>query len=239
MFTSLKRIAQYACGEFWQARATVLYVFALAVTTFTVQGANPRLVYHLIVSASTNVHNMAHHPVQVMISSAFWLQGGWPAWTQAGACVLIMVPAERWLGSLRWATIFAAGHIGATLLTVTGIAWGMHQGLLPGALARTVDVGMSYGVAALIGVLTYRWPHPGVRLGWAACWLAYLGSYVVAGQTFTDYGHLLAILIGFLLYPLTLRAGRPIHPRLAHFPSPIAGTRTTHPSTGIATHHHD
>lgn len=212
MFSLLTRAARTAWGEFWEARATVLYVFALAVTTFTVQGANPRLVYHLIVSASTNVHNMAHHPVQVMISSAFWLQGGWPAWAQAGACVLLMVPAERWLGSLRWSAVFAAGHVGATLLTVTGIAWGLREGLLPSTVARTVDVGMSYGVAALIGVLTYRFPHVALRLGWATCWLAYLGTDAVVGQTFTDYGHLFAILIGFVLYPVTLRGGRPIDP---------------------------
>lgn len=207
----LGRAVRRAGTELGQCRATMTYLFALAVTTFTVQGANPRLVHRLIVSASTNLHNMASDPVQVVISSAFWLEGGWPAWLLAAACVLVMVPAELWLGPWRWTGVFAVGHVGATLITVTGIAWALHHNLLPSEIARSVDVGMSYGVVAQAGVLTYRWTGLWRRLAWAAAWLVGLGLAVGLGQTFTDYGHLCALLLGFALYPAARAGSAVVH----------------------------
>lgn len=195
------RLARRAARALAGARATTTYLFALAVTSFTLQGANPRLVYGLIVSASTNLHNMVREPAQVLIASAFWLQVGWPAWGLAAAGVLIMVPAERWLGTWRWIGVFAAGHVGATLITVTGVAMALHHGWLPSEEARATDVGMSYGVVALAGALTYRWSSRRHRLTWAATWLIGLAVAAGLGQTFTDYGHLCALLIGLGITP--------------------------------------
>lgn len=206
MLSSLTRTARSLCFELWEARATALYAFALTTTTVTMQSVSPRVAGQVILSASTNLQNMADHPVRALITSAFVLQGSWGSWIKAAVCVLIMAPAERWLGSLRWTAVFAAGHVGATLATVAGIAWGIHHGLLPTSMACAVDVGMSYGVAAIAGVLTYRWAHPLTRLSWAGFWLVYLGHDTVLAPTFSGCGHLLALLTGFLAHPLTPRA---------------------------------
>lgn len=203
MLCSLMRTARSLCAEFWEARATALYAFALTTTTVTMQSVSPRVAGQVILGASTNLHNMADHPVRALITSAFVLQGSWGSWIKAAVCVLTMVPAERWLGSLRWTAVFTAGHVGATLVTVAGIAWGIHHGLLPASMARTVDVGMSYGVAAIAGVLTYWWAHPLARLAWAGFWLIHLGHDTVLDPTFSGCGHLFALLIGFLAHPLT------------------------------------
>lgn len=205
MLPSLMRAARHLCVEFWQARATVLYAFALAITTVTMQSANPRIASQVVLSASTNLTNMADHPVRALLASPFMIQGDWGSWAKAALCVLVLFPAERWLGSLRATAVFVAGHVGATLLTQGAIMWGIHQGIVPSSAANMVDVGMSYGVAAVVGVLTYRWSQPLARLAWAGFWLVYLGYDPLFDPTFTGFGHVLAILTGFLAYPLIPR----------------------------------
>lgn len=208
MPSSLMRTARCLRTELRSARATALYAFALAITTITVQSAGPRVAGQVVLSASTNLHNMGDHPVRALIASAFVLQGGWGSCAKAAVCLLMMVPAERWLGPLRWAAVFTIGHVGATLATVAGIAWGLDHGLLPPSIATTVDVGMSYGVAAVAGVLTYWWAHPLARLAWAGFWLVHLGHDPVLDPTFSGFGHLLALLSGFLAHPLAPRKRR-------------------------------
>jgi hypothetical protein len=47
-----------------------------------------------------------------------------------------------------------------------------------------------------------------VQLAWAACLLIFFAAAAWRGQTFTDYGHLSAALIGLGLYPLGSRQRR-------------------------------
>lgn len=205
MLSPLMRAARHLCVEFWQARVTVLYAFALTITTVTLRSANPRIASQVVLSASTNLTNMSDHPVRALLASPFVIQGDWGSWAKAAVCVLVLVPAERWLGSLRATSVFVAGHVGATLVTQGAVLWGINQGIVPGSAANMVDVGMSYGVAAVVGVLTYWWSQPLARLAWAGFWLVYLGCEPLFDPTFTGCGHVLAILSGFLAYPLIPR----------------------------------
>ena len=205
MLSSLMRAARCLRVAFREARATASYALALTITTATMQSVDPRIANQIVLSASTNLHNMSDHPVRALVTSAFVIQGDWGSWVKAALCVLVLVPAERWLGSLRATAVFAAGHVGATLLTQGAVAWGIARGVVPASAATMVDVGMSYGVAAVVGVLTYRWSHPLARLAWAGVWLVYLGHDPVLDPSFTGFGHLLAILTGFLAYPLAPR----------------------------------
>ncbi|MCA1845188.1 MAG: rhomboid family intramembrane serine protease, partial [Actinobacteria bacterium] len=112
----------------------------------------------------------------------------------------IMAPVERWIGTYRWLATFAAGHIGATLATTVGIWLQVREGA-GRSLIYPVDVGASYGLAAMGGVLVYRLPRR-----WKPVWLGsmavYLGAPLVTSGTFTDWGHLVAFVIGLAMGPL-------------------------------------
>jgi hypothetical protein len=161
----------------------------------------------LIISASTNLNNMRHDPVQVLISSAFWTGSTAVPWSTVAEFLLVMVAAERWLGTRRLLGVFAAGHIGATLITLCGIAYGLHHGLLPAQIAYTSDVGISYGLYAVAALLTFRF-HGRWRLLLAGALTAYLAFGVWTTPSFTGFGHLTAIVIGFAAYPLVTRTIR-------------------------------
>ena len=119
---------------------------------------------------------------------------------------LVLAPVERWLGTWRWLVVFVAGHVGATLATAAGLWLAIRWRLAPTSLSDVVDVGVSYGFAALAAVFTYRLPPPG-RWYWAGGLLAVAGAAAIIGGTFTDFGHLAAVMIGFAMYPITRSAG--------------------------------
>jgi hypothetical protein len=178
-----------------------VYLVVLLVTWWTLRGASARLDHRLILSASTNVTNMRHDPVQVLISSAFWPDSTAVPWQMVIEFLIVMVAAERWLGTRRLVAVFAAGHIGATLLTFAGIVYGLDQGLLPVEVAKASDVGTSYGLYAVAALLVFRFP-PRWRLLSASALTTYLVFSAWNEPTFTAFGHLAAITIGFAAYPV-------------------------------------
>jgi hypothetical protein len=105
-------------------------LFTLGVTTLSLVDAAPGLTDRLLLTESTNVHNLAHDPLRVLGASAFWVGGTRLPWKVGVRFLLVTAPAERWLGTGRWLLAFAAGHVGATLVTVSGIAYGIHAGWL-------------------------------------------------------------------------------------------------------------
>jgi hypothetical protein len=149
-------------------------------------------------SASTNLHNLMTHPAQVLLASAFWVSSAWMFVPIAAALVLVVGTAERLLGSVRTVLVFVVGHVGATLVTVAGIAVGVAHGDLPRSLAYAIDVGPSYGVAAVGAVLIARTADARRRHVTAALLAVALVLVVVVDRTFTDVGHLVAALLAFL-----------------------------------------
>ncbi|MFC9788382.1 rhomboid-like protein [Rhodococcus sp. NPDC127528] len=188
--------------HFGRAPASLVFVFTLVVTWWSLQGTDHRTLHRLVVSASTNLHNMTHDPVQVLVVSAFWVDGASFPWLTVVEFLVVMVAAERWLGSGRWILVFVAGHVGATVVTVVGIAWALDHDLLPAKLAGTVDVGASYGFWAVAALLAFRFARPASRWCAAAVLVAVFAAVAWRGQTFTDYGHLTAVLIGIGLHRL-------------------------------------
>jgi hypothetical protein len=182
-----------------QAPATVAYLVALTVTTTTLASSSPHALHWLVASASTNLHNMTTDPLRVLVISAFWVQSTPWIWPIAPLMVAVMAPAERLLGTGRTLFTFAAGHLGATALTVAAVGVGVDHGMLPRHLAYALDVGPSYGLAAVAAVLATRLPPGRTRVVAIGALLIGLALAVILGRDFTDAGHLVAAGIGLAL----------------------------------------
>ncbi|WP_198347313.1 rhomboid-like protein [Nocardia terrae] len=182
--------------------ACIAYAFTLFITWWTLRGASDIVGRRLIFSASTNLRNMQKDPIQVLVASAFWTDGGFP-WGDILILVTLMALAERWLGSLRWILVVAIGHVGATLITVLGISHKIDKHLIPTRVAFASDVGPSYGISAMLAALTFRLRGP-ARWLWALGVLSWYAYGVYHGRTFTDYGHFFALLIGFTVGAIAL-----------------------------------
>jgi hypothetical protein len=184
-----------------QAPATAAYLVALMVTTTTLASSSPHALHRLVASASTNLHNMTVDPLRVLVISAFWVQSTPWIWPMAPLMVTVMAPAERLLGTGRTLFIFAAGHLGATALTVAAIGVGVDHAMIAHHLAYALDVGPSYGLAAVAAVLATRLPPGCIRVAAIGALLFGLAVAVILGGDFTDAGHLVAAMIGLALSP--------------------------------------
>ena len=204
---------------------TFAYLAILSVTTWVLLGSSQQVVDLLLREHSTSLHRLAVDPVRVLVRSAFWTPGyAFLLWAVAFA--IMLASAERWLGTARCALIFAAGHVLATLGAATVLWMGIRFGWAPRALADGIDVGVSYGFAAVAAVFSYRLPEPW-RWRWAATAIAAGLVGLFFNQTFTDVGHLFALAIGFGFYPLTTSVivrSRAAHPVWAL--PPTTPTRT-------------
>jgi hypothetical protein len=201
------------------------------VTQLSLTTLSDRLAQRLLLLESTTPRNLEHEPLQVLICSAFWIDADAVGTTLTVlAVVAVMVPAERWLGTRRWLAVFAAGHLGATLATagVTAVAVGLK--LLAG-LPEVVDVGVSYGLLAVAGVLTFRWASARVRWAWAVTGLVLLGTLVTVDEAAVDIGHLIAFLIGLGSWPL-IRRGRPVRAQEGSSESPLTSPWSSGPPVG-------
>lgn len=187
------------------APVTFIYLFAICVTTWVLVSSNPALDRRLLLSHSTDLRQLGRHPLDVLLSSAFYLDSPWLIIVWLVSFPLVVAPTERWLGSIRLVVVFLAGHIVATLLTAALIARLVARGYLT-QLANVIDVGTSYGFAAIVGVFTYRLNRPW-NWGWALGWLAAAMLAMRVHRSFTNFGHLVALLVGFALAPITRAPG--------------------------------
>jgi hypothetical protein len=158
-----------------------------------------------VLDSSTNLVNLRQHPPYVLVVSALVVPSVWQLWI-----VLPVVWAygvlQRWLGRVAVVITVAFGHIGATLLVATVLTAGIAHDRFSLAQARAADVGVSYGLVAVLGLLTARLAARHVKRAAAAGTLVALGALVV-DRSFTDLGHLAAWLIGLGL-ALLLRRGQ-------------------------------
>ena len=206
------------------APLTAAMLLALAVTSVTLAGARPRGASIMALRASTNLHNLTSHPIEVLFVSIFWVSAPWVFWPVSALMLTVLAGAERRIGSARTGLVFLAGHVAATLLTVTGIALGIAQAWLPSSLTYAVDVGPSYGLAAVAAALITGVPTRERRWALTAALVAGLGVAVAVDQTFTDVGHLVAALIGFMLAH-TAVAQRRHHRRGVRRPEAVTSCR--------------
>jgi membrane associated rhomboid family serine protease len=189
------------------APATFAFLLVLVATTTLLSSSSARSDDQMLLAVSTNLHQLAHDPIRVLIASAFWTTGWWgfAVWTTLFAAVV--APVERRLGRRRTIATFAAGHLGATLIVAAGLWIGIEFGAVARADVLALDVGVSYGFFAVAALAGYLLPRR-FRVSYFAAAIGYVVGAATVLHTFTDFGHLVAVAIGLGCYPLVRRQPR-------------------------------
>jgi hypothetical protein len=166
-----------------------LYLVGFVVTEMIYAALSPHDQAAVIGWASTNVHNLRHHPIGSLVASAFVTQTFATAWPALIA--LAMFGANRVLGNWRTALVCAAGQVTGTLVSEGIVGYRVSHGLLPPSDRYIIDVGPSYVVvSAIVVALLY-----GSFLARAAAALD-LALLVFVGNIFGGLGHLYVTAVG-------------------------------------------
>lgn len=195
------------CG----APGTYVWLGILFVTTVAVHQMSPEFEQQFLRQRSTNIHELSNTPVRVLIASAMWIDGG--HWLPYAVLYTVFhAPAERWLGTARWLLVCVAAHVPASLISEGALLLAIRHGVAPLSAVNTLDIGVSYALAGVIAVLTYRIASPW-RYPYLMVVLAVYGVPLVTGRTFTDLGHFIAVLIGLACCPLVRGRGKARNPK--------------------------
>ncbi|MGI5436133.1 rhomboid-like protein [Streptomyces shenzhenensis] len=215
--TRVNRVIRYPCrlgavaGYVRSAPGTYVWLLVLFVTTIVLHYMSPAFEREFLRQRSTNIHELSRDPVRVLITSAMWIDGG--RWLPYAALyTAVHAQAERWLGTLRWLLVCVAAHVLATLISELTLLNAIRDGAAPQRAVHTLDVGVSYALAGVIGALTYRIAAPW-RYLYLAVVLAAVLVPLVTGATFTDFGHFVSVLVGLACYPLVRGRGKAWNPK--------------------------
>jgi uncharacterized membrane protein len=180
-------------------RLRVAPLYALAVFTCSLvlhYGLSEEARDRVILANSTNVTNLEQHKYWTLITSAFIVEEH----IEIPALLLVlcvMSLAELLWGWRRLIVVFLAGHVLASCLVYGLLRAGVHNNAVPGRVLVAADVGVSYGVLGVSGAIAMTLPVRARRILVPLALLLVVVPLLVR-PTFTDLGHLLAILIGFL-----------------------------------------
>ncbi|MGW3169001.1 rhomboid-like protein [Streptomyces sp. NPDC001153] len=193
------------------APGAYVWLAVLFLTTVALHQMSPEFEQHFLRQRSTNIHELSHNPVRVLVASAMWIDSG--RWLPYVLLYTVFhAPAERWLGTARWFAVCALAHVLATLISEGALLKAVRDGIAPYSALNTLDIGVSYALAGVIGVLTYRIAPPW-RYAYLPAILIVFTLPLVQGRTFTELGHLVSVLIGLVCYPLTRGRGKAWNPK--------------------------
>lgn len=219
------------------ARAALRVPFALGLTLILLSTTvwmrlNPSATAAALEWSSTNIHNLTHAPVRAFVASALFLPGGgWLA--NSSMLLLVLVPLERRIGTMRALGVFASAHVVATIVTEGAVWLTVVAGALPASVERQDDVGISYGLYAVAAATCYFLPRR-ARLAAVTVLAVWLLAPFALSPDMTSGGHVLSLAIGLtwwrLLGPVAaLRAGAPSSaPPLQRSPLAPTGAPTRH-----------
>jgi hypothetical protein len=191
----------------WVFGAPAVFTYlAIWTTTSVIQQGQPSKLADLNAAlSSTNLVNLAEEPLRVLFASAMLVADqAWGFLLYVIVYLVIVARLEHRLGAARWIMVAAASHVLGSLLTVTLERLGIVRDLLPGSIAVTQDVGVSYVMVGSLGaylwLVTPKWRWPYV----AAVGLGIIGPVIVS-HTIWDVGHLLATTCGTVFGWLAMR----------------------------------
>ncbi|MDT0451924.1 rhomboid-like protein [Streptomyces hesseae] len=185
---------------------THIWLLIIGITSLVVASASEGLEAFLLHRNSSNIHELNKHPLESLLISGFWIETPSSFALYAVLFELFHANVERWIGTLRWLCVVAVAHVAATLISQEILLHAIESHSAPRSMKHVVDIGVSYGLAGAVGVLTYRVPRP-----WR--WLYLMGAVaffavpMLTGGTFTDIGHAIALGLGLACWSLT--RGRP------------------------------
>jgi hypothetical protein len=193
------------------APGTYVWLGILFVTTVALHHMSPDFEQDFLRQRSTNIHELSNNPVRVLFASAMWVDSG--KWLPYAVLYSVFhAQAERWLGTARWLMVCVAAHVLATLISEGALLWAIKHGMAPQSAVNSLDTGVSYALAGVVGVLAYRIAVPW-RYPYLAVVLLVYGVPLATGRTFTDLGHFTSVLIGLGCYPLVRGCGKAWNPK--------------------------
>jgi len=193
------------------APGTYVWLAILFVTTVAMHHMSPEFEQEFLRQRSTNIHELSSDPGRVLVQSAMWIDGGhWVPY--AFLYTVFHAQAERWLGTLRWLMVCVAAHVLATLISEGALLKAVRDGMVPHSAVNSLDIGVSYALAGVVAVLVYRIAAPWRYLYLAVVFVVY-GAPLASTPTFTDFGHVLSVLIGLGCYPLVRGRGKAWNPK--------------------------
>ena len=183
--------------------ATAMVV--LLLTTALLLRTHPGDVGTVVAWASTNLHNLAHHPVAALLVSMFVVTG--PLLPELLVVAISFAVLERAVGALRTAIIALTGQVVATLLTEYGADLGARSHLLAASSVDRPDVGVSYVMYAVLAASVLLLVGRARLVGVLAVGVCVLVPFLIApGMTST--GHVLAVAVGAATMALMQRHAR-------------------------------
>ncbi|MET4046493.1 MULTISPECIES: rhomboid-like protein [unclassified Rhodococcus (in: high G+C Gram-positive bacteria)] len=188
----------------FRLRVTITYLALAIASSIFLSQLRPHAQWHVLREASTNLHNLSDGHIATLVASVF-LTDGEVNWLWLASVVALFAVAEWVSGSKRFLWTFLLGHIGATALVAIGLFVGIHANWLADSLAMAIDVGVSYAAAAVAGSLI-RYLYRSWRIAWAVGWTALVAVAAISDPTFTAFGHIAALAIGFTLGAYYIRA---------------------------------
>jgi len=196
-----------AWGQVWawvrSAPLTYAWLVVLLVTTLLQHALPLRRLHSLLQKESTNLHHLTTDPIRVLLESLLWIDGRY-WWPYLVVFTVFLAPAERWLGHLRWLAVGLICHVCATYLSEGYLYWTIQEAEASPRLIDARDIGVSYFVVGIVGVLVYRIAPPWRWVYLTVAILVFATSLAVK-RDFTQLGHFSALLLGLACYPLTRR----------------------------------
>lgn len=190
----------------WVCASPVASVMWLVVTINAVMlvGLPERVADEVLQVHSTNLDRFGTHPLQSLITSALWIEPIDIVFATL-MTILVLGPAERWLGHIGMPLIYFTGSATASLISVLSANRLLAHGIITDEVdvQGMIDVGVSYGSLCVLGLLVYRIPSWKWRLAAMIALPVAVRLTLPFFDMYSTLGHLRAVLLGYLLWPVT------------------------------------
>jgi hypothetical protein len=204
----LSRLAGGSRGAALRWWPAVVYPAAFLVSSLAVQAEPPGRRARALLWASTNLDNLADHPLRALFVSAFVTDGDAAAWT--GLAVLGLAGLVAATGPWRAVAVAAAAHLVGTAVSEGSLAVRITRGVEPASQRTILDIGPSFLVVGVLVATVVCGAGPWWRLAAAAGFAAPAPS-LFDGLTrweVAPLGHLMAIGVGLAAGTVVLLRAR-------------------------------
>lgn len=147
----------------------------------------------VVSSTSTNVHNLARHPIESLITSAFVVTDG--VVPQLLVVAIAFAAFERVVGTRLAAAVAWSGHVIATLATEIMLGLGIRAGVFAFAATQRPDVGISYAMYSVAAACASLLPGRKRLYGLGVVIGAVVVPFAIQSDL-TAIGHLLSVAFG-------------------------------------------